>query len=156
MKTAMLAAMLCVALSSSASAESAAPLVTQFMQAWNAADAKTLGALFAPDADLVTPTGIDSKGRDAIEAFYAAAFARGYAGSRGVGQVVRERALSPDISLIDARFAITNAKTQDGSSRAAEGGIMTAVVRRTETGWQILALRENEGASDFTPFPPSR
>jgi hypothetical protein len=31
---------------------------------------------------------------------------------------------------------------------------MAAIVRRTETGWQILALRENEGASDFTPFPP--
>src|SRR5271154_5875986 len=156
MKTAMLAAMLCVALSASASAESAAPLVTHFMQAWNAADSKALGALFAPDADLVTPTGIDSKGRDAIEAFYAAAFARGYAGSKGAGEVVRERVLSPNISLIDARFSISDAKKQDGSPRVTETGIMAAIVRRTDTGWQILALRENEGASDFTPFPPSR
>lgn len=141
-------------LSTSASAESASPLVAQFMRAWNAADAKALGALFAPDADLVTPTGIDSKGREAIEAFYAAAFGRGYAGSRGTGEVVRERALSSDISLIDARFSISDAKKQDGSPRATETGIMAAILRRTDTGWQILALRENEGASDFTPFPP--
>ena len=156
MRLATIAGLLCMVLSTSASAEGASPLVDQFMRAWNAADAKALGALFALDADLVTPTGIDSKGRDAIEAFYAAAFVRGYAGSKGVGEVVRERALSPDISLIDARFSISDAKKQDGSPRAAETGIMTAVVRHTESGWQILALRENEGASDFTPFPPSR
>jgi uncharacterized protein (TIGR02246 family) len=141
-------------LSTAASAENTSPLVAQFMQAWNAADTKALGALFAPDADLVTPTGIDSKGREAIEAFYAAAFAHGYAGSKGVGEVVHERALSPEISLVDARFSIRNAKNQDGSPRGTEVGIMAAVVRRTETGWQILALRENAGASDFTSFPP--
>ena len=63
MRLATIAGLLCMVLSTSASAESASPLVTQFMQAWNAADAKALGALFALDADLVTPTGIDSKGR---------------------------------------------------------------------------------------------
>lgn len=154
MRLAMIAGVLCVALSTSALAESASRLVDQFMHAWNAANAKALGALFAPDADLVTPTGIDSNGREAIEAFYAAAFARGYAGSKGVGEVVHERALSADISLIDARFSISNASKQDGSPRTPETGIMAAIVRRTDAGWQILALRENEGAPDFTPFPP--
>ena len=154
MKLATIAGVMCMVLSTSASAQNAGSLVTQFMQAWNAADPKALGALFAPDADLVTPTGIDSQGREAIEAFYAAAFGRGYAGSKGDGVVVRERALSSDISLIDARFSISNAKKLDGSPRATETGIMAAIVRRTENGWQILALRENEGAPDFTPFPP--
>ena len=132
----------------------APPIVDQFMQAWNAADAKALSALFAPDGDLVTPSGIDSRGRDAIEAFYAAVFARGYAGSKGIGEIVRMRALSPDISLIDARFSIVGAKKENGALRADEHGIMTAILGRTDQGWQILALRENEGAQDFTPFPP--
>lgn len=147
---------LCLAVVSAtpASADNASALVPQFMQAWNAADAKGLSALFAPDADLVTPAGVDSKGRNAIAAFYTAAFARGYAGSKGVGEVVHMRMLSSDIVLIDARFSIVGAKKEDGSARADENGIMTAVLGRTEQGWQILALRENEGAPDFTPFPP--
>src|SRR5215469_6470946 len=133
----------------------AATLVGSFMQAWNASDAKGLGALFASDGDLVTPTGIHSRGRAAIEAFYASAFARGYAGSKGRGEIVRERALSPDISLIDARFSISGARDQNGSARAGEAGILVAVLGRTSSGWQILALRENEGAADFTSFPPA-
>lgn len=133
----------------------AAALVSSFMQAWNAADAKGLGALFASDADLVTPTGIHSRGRAAIEAFYASAFARGYAGSKGQGEIVHERTLSSDISLIDARFSIAGAHNQDGSTRNAETGILAAVIGRTSSGWQILALRENEGAADFTSFPPA-
>jgi uncharacterized protein (TIGR02246 family) len=154
MKIATIAGALCMILSTAASAQNTQPLVAQFMQAWNAAGAKALGALFAPDADLVTPTGIDSKGREAIEAFYAAVLAHGYAGSKGVGEVVHERALSPEISLVDTRFSISNAKNPDGSPRSTEMGIMAAIVRRTETGWQILALRENAGASNFTPFLP--
>lgn len=130
-------------------------LVASFMQAWNSADAKGLGELFAPDADLVTPTGIQSTGRPAIEAFYASVFARGYAGSKGQGEIVRERRLTPIVSLIDARFTITGARNQDGSPRDGEKGIIAAVVGRTASGWKILALRENEGAADLTPFPPA-
>jgi uncharacterized protein (TIGR02246 family) len=152
-------AMLIAALASIAPANAedgdASALVASFMQAWNAADAKGLSALFAPDADLVTPTGIHSRGRASIEAFYASAFARGYAGSKGQGEVVHERTLSPDIALVDARFTISGARNQDGSTRGAEAGILAAVIGRTSSGWQILALRENEGAADLTPFPPA-
>jgi len=150
-------AMLCAALlgTAPAHADDASALVASFMQAWNAADAKGLGALFAPDADLITPTGIHSRGRAAIESFYASAFTRGYAGSKGQGEIVHERALSPDISLIDARFSISGARDQNGSARAGEAGILVAVLGRTPSGWQILALRENEGAADFTTFPPA-
>ena len=154
MKIAWIPLCLVAASATPASADDASSLVSQFMQAWNAADAKGLSALFAPDADLVTPTGIDSRGRDAIAAFYATVFARGYTGSKGVGEIVHTRALSSDIILIDARFAIAGAKKEDGSLRGDESGIMTAVLGRTDQGWQILALRENEGAADFTAFPP--
>jgi len=147
------AALATPALVTDASAADASSLVDQFMRAWNAGDAHALSALFAPDGDLVTPTGIDSKGREAIQAFYAAAFARGYQGSKGEGQIVRERALSPDITLVDARFSIVGAKKEDGSPRADENGILTAVIARNDSGLQILALRENEGAADFTVFP---
>jgi uncharacterized protein (TIGR02246 family) len=151
---AMLFAALASVLPARSQNSDATALVASFMQAWNVADAKCLGALFAPDADLVTPTGVHSRGRAAIESFYASAFARGYAGSKGQGEIMHTRALSPDIALIDARFSITGARNQDGSTRRGESGILVAVIGRTSSGWQILALRENEGAADFTPYPP--
>ena len=93
---------------------------------------------------------------DHIEAFYDAVFAHGYRGSIGRGEVVSERALSPDISLIDAQWSISGARTPGGAPRGDETGIMAAVIGRTEEGWRILALRENGGASTFSPFPPTR
>jgi len=131
-------------------------LVSGFMQAWSASDPKRLSRLFAQDADLVTPDCTRSTGRENIEAFYDAVFAHGYRGSIGRGEVVSERALSPDISLIDAQWSISGARTPGGAPRGDETGIMAAVIGRTEEGWRILALRENGGASTFSPFPPTR
>jgi uncharacterized protein (TIGR02246 family) len=130
----------------------ATSLLDKFMQAWSASDAKAIGALFAPDADFISPFGISAKGRADIETFYAAAFARGYAGSAGTAEIVSTRVLAPDVSLIDAHFTISGAHHEDGSARPEEKGIMVAVLRRGTSGWQIAALRENESASQITPL----
>ena len=130
-----------------AQAESEQDLVAHFLTAWNAADAKALGALFTPDADFVSPFGQHARGRDAIQAFYATVFANGFAGSKGTGEIVSTRALAPDLMLVDARFTISRPQKE-------EKGIMAAIFRRDGDVWRIEALRENESASDFSDFPP--
>ena len=102
--------------------DGASALVASFMQDWSKADAKALAALFAPDADLVTPDGIVVKGRDRIGAFYAYAFANGYAGSRGAAEIAQTRALAfapgedPNVRVIALRevprIATRNAEPQ--------------------------------------------
>ena len=134
----------------------ASALVADFMAAWSAADAKGLANLFADGADLVTPDGMHAQGRAGIEAFYAAAFARGYGGSRGAGEIVSERNIAPGLMLVDARWSIAGAHNPDGSARPAENGILAAVLSHAEAGWRIVALRENAGAKDLTKFPPAR
>ncbi|MGH6869944.1 MAG: SgcJ/EcaC family oxidoreductase [Rhizomicrobium sp.] len=153
MKAPFLAAALLL-MPAAASAGGEQNLFTHFMAAWDAADARALSALFAPDADFVSPSGAAAKGRDNIESFYAAAFARGYAGSSGEGEIVSARPLTPDLMLIDARFAISGARQTDGQLRPVEKGIMVAVLRKSAAGWRIAALRENEGAAGFSAFPP--
>jgi uncharacterized protein (TIGR02246 family) len=130
-----------------AHAESEKDLVDHFLTAWNAADAKALGALFTPAADFVSPFGQHARGRDAIQAFYTTVFANGFAGSKGTGEIVNARALSPDLMLVDARFTISRPQKE-------EKGIMAAIFRRDGDVWRIEALRENESASDFSDFPP--
>lgn len=149
------AALLSLASTALARDPTAAPLVNRFMRAWSASDAAALGALFENDADFISPSGILAEGRPSIQAFYAAAFARGYAGSVGAGEVVRERRLSADLLLVDARFSISGARAADGSARPSEKGILAAVLRREGAGWKIEALRESEGAAGLVPFSAS-
>jgi uncharacterized protein (TIGR02246 family) len=125
-------------------------LVSQFLASWNAADAKGLSALFTEDADFVSPYGVHAAGRANIEAFYAMAFSHGFAGSKGTGEIITTRPLSPDLMLVDARFAIAR------PDRPVEKGIMAAIFRKDASGWKIAALRENEGAADLSAFPPAR
>jgi uncharacterized protein (TIGR02246 family) len=131
-----------------------ASLVSRFMQAWNAADARALSMNFAPDADFVSPFGDLVKGRANIEAFYARAFAHGYAGSRATGEVVSEKMLAPEMALLDAQWTIAAAHKPDGAPIPGEKGILVAVIRKDASGWHILALRENEGARGLVTFSP--
>ena len=74
-------------------------VVQDFGRAWDASDAKAIGDLFAPDADFVAADGMFAKGRSSIEAYYAAAFADGFAGSE------RRRRDSPSASIDAGRRA---------------------------------------------------
>ncbi|MEJ1967832.1 MAG: SgcJ/EcaC family oxidoreductase [Rhizomicrobium sp.] len=137
-----------------AASDEPSALLGRFMQAWSAADANAIAALFADDADFVSPDGYKACGRAAIAAFYAAAFARGYAGSHGAGEVAAMRPVAHELMLIDGRWCIDGARTESGDARPAQRGLLAALVRRTDGVWRIAALREAAGAADFTAFPP--
>lgn len=138
------------------SAQSAAgTLLAKFMAAWSASDATALASLFAPDADFINPWGTHASGRDEIRAFYAGAFAMGYAGSKGEGDLISVRTLDDGLAVIDGRWRIIGARNEDGSPRADEKGILVAVVGKRGPEWQILALRENTSATDVTPLAGS-
>lgn len=154
MRAILIASLVLAAFAAPAAAEEPSALLGRFMQAWSASDANGIAALFAADADFVSPDGTRASGRDAIAMFYAAAFAHGYAGSRGVGEVATTRMLAPDLALVDGRWRIDGAKTETGATRPAEQGILSAVLRRSGDGWQIVALREVGSATDFHTFPP--
>ena len=123
-------------------------VLDRFMAAWSASDAKGIATLFESDADFVSPDGYKASGRSAIERFYASAFARGYAGSHGAGEIVTTRAIAPDLVLIDGRWSI------DRAAHPLERGILSALLRRDGDGWHIVMLRENAGATTFLDFPP--
>jgi uncharacterized protein (TIGR02246 family) len=149
-RTILLASLMLAAFATPAfAADDPSALLGRFMQAWSTGDAKGIAMLFAADADFVNPDGYKASGRDAIEMFYAGAFAHGYAGSKGVGEVVATRFVAPDFVLIDGRWSIDGAKTESGAPRSVQRGILTALVRRERDGWRIVALRETNSATDF-------
>jgi uncharacterized protein (TIGR02246 family) len=155
MKRAVVATLWLVLICTPAAAQEHNPqmVVDRFMRAWDAADPKAISGLFTDEADLIAPDGAFAKGRLAVEAYYATAFANGYAGSKGMGEIIQQRELSHDLILLDSRFSIVGAHKMDGSLKADEKGAMAVVLRRAGDDWRIVALRERSG-SDFAPFPP--
>jgi uncharacterized protein (TIGR02246 family) len=122
-------------------------LIPKFTEAWAQSDARALGELFAPDADLVIPTGQLFSGREAIAGFYASVFAAGYKGSKGAGEVERLRFVGLDVALGDGTWSITGAHDADGREAAPERGIFTFVAIRQAGEWKISGLREQTGAT---------
>jgi uncharacterized protein (TIGR02246 family) len=124
-------------------------LQAQFASAWGKSDAHEIAALFAPDADLIIPTGLVMRGRPEIEAFYGGVFAQGYRGSQAGSEILRIRFLKPDLALADATWFIRNVRTKGGAAGPVETGTLVLVAAKTAEGWRIAALRESDSAKAF-------
>ena len=141
-----------LALATAASSAAAAPVIPPavealergYVAAWDRADAAAIAAFFAPDGDFTNPTGFHAQGRADVAAFYGQAFAVGYGGSRGGLKLLRTRAVAPGVMLVDGEWSIRGARTPQGDPRPSEQGLATAVLVRTDSGWRIAALREQE------------
>lgn len=127
---------------------------SQFAAAWNRADASAISALFAPDGDLIIPTGLVLRGRSEITAFYSGVFASGYAGSVGSSEIASIRFIKSDVALLDATWSIKNVHDAKGASAPDESGILALLATKGSSGWHIAALREHSSASSFQS--PSR
>jgi len=136
------------------SADSAAYLlIREFAARWADSNSVAISNLFMADADLVIPTGMVASGRPAIRAFYANAFAAGYAGSTTGATIEHIRSVSPDIAIVDAEWFIARAKTTSGTQAPTERGLLAAIISRDADGWGIIALREQTSATAYTRIP---
>src|SRR5258708_6624679 len=75
-------------------------LLDAYVAAWDRADARALGAQFAADGDFINPGGTYARGPAQVQAFYAAVFAAGYAGSRGAFHLVTVRRLAAGVIAV--------------------------------------------------------
>jgi uncharacterized protein (TIGR02246 family) len=122
-------------------------LLQNYIDAWNRADAEGIASQFVADGDLVAPDGIRASGHAAIRAFYAAAFQRGYSGSRAGISVVALRAIRRDVIIVDGTWFIENARTPAGAVAPREEGVATLVAVKAGDGWRVSAVREQTSAT---------
>lgn len=122
-----------------------------YISAWNRADAAAIGANYVADGDFINPTGFHARGPKEIQAFYARAFAAGYAGSTATFTLRATRKIAPGVVVIDGEWTIKGAHKPTGEAIPLEAGIATAVVVKTPAGWRASALREQESATKITP-----
>lgn len=123
-------------------------MVSDYLAAWSRSDAKSLGSVYAMDGEFVPPGGNRFEGSKAVTAFYQAAFARGYSGSRATATIDETRDIGAGIVLARGVWAIEGAKT---SERAfpKECGTFDMIAKKKSNRskvWQVAFLQEQATA----------
>jgi len=109
-------------------------LVQKYMDARNSRDAEKTRSLFTPDADQLVSTGEWRRGIDAVIRGAMASSQK----ETGKSSISLEaiRFLDPDLALADGRYETSTAGTSVSRKMWT-----TLVVKRTDLGWRIVAIR---------------
>lgn len=125
-------------------ANPAQAVMANVLNAWDRADARAIAAQYESRGDFVSPDGVHAAGRREIEAFYRAAFARGYEATKATATVVHVRYLSGTVAFIDGTWTIEPSSTS--KVRKPEVGLFFAAIHWGGGRWLITALREQSSA----------
>lgn len=109
-------------------------VVSQYVAAREAIDPKAVEALFTSDADQLVSSGEWRKGRDAVVRGSIAS-SRNSGGKRTI-TVESVRMITADVAIADGRYELTG--MAEGATRSMWA---TLVLKRTEQGWRITAIR---------------
>jgi uncharacterized protein (TIGR02246 family) len=120
-------------------------VVSRYVEARELSDARAVEELFTADADQLVSSGEWRKGRDAVVSG-AMASSRNTGGRRTIA-VESVRFVTADVAIADGRYELTGL-----AGGAARSMWATLVLRRTEKGWRIAAIRNMLPAAP----PPGR
>lgn len=109
-------------------------IVSKYVEARERIDPKAVEALFTSDADQLVSSGEWRKGREAVVRG-AMASSRSTGGRRTIS-VEQVRFVTPDVAIADGRYELTG--LSGGSTRSMWA---TLVVKKTNAGWRIAAIR---------------
>ena len=109
-------------------------VVARYVDARERIDPKSVEELFTSDADQLVSSGEWRKGRDAVVSGTMAS-SRNSGGKRSI-VVESVRMVTSDVAIADGRYELTG--LADGATRSMW---TTIVLKRTEKGWRISAIR---------------
>ena len=109
-------------------------VVSKYVDARERIDPKAVEALFTSDADQLVSSGEWRKGRDAVVRG-AMASSQSTGGKRTI-TVEQVRFLTPDVAIADGRYELTG--LSGGATRSMWA---TLVLKKTDAGWRIAAIR---------------
>ncbi len=104
-------------------------LVAAGEAAWAAKDPAAYAALFAEDAEFISPLGTFLHGREAIRAQHVLLFGGPFAGSTQDIGVLRTQFLTGTIAVVDLRFSLTGYQFLPPGLVATEPGVLRLLVR---------------------------
>ncbi|MDG3004644.1 SgcJ/EcaC family oxidoreductase [Paludisphaera mucosa] len=121
--------------------------VGEFVKAYEAGDAQALAALYADDAVIVDPDGLEIKGKEQIARLYAESFAVA-AGLKLDAQIEALRFLTPDVARIEGRSRLAT-PAGDAADYTRYSGLLVQKGGK----WTIAEIREYPAAAeDVEPY----
>jgi uncharacterized protein (TIGR02246 family) len=120
----------------------------QFSDAWGRGDAHARAAVWAEDANLINPFGVEAQGRAAIEKVFeqeSAGFAKG---TTHTFSNFSYRFLTPTLAAVDATGEIKGIRGPDGTPMPTLTLHVFAVMAEAGGKWQIKLARP------YVPAPP--
>ena len=109
-------------------------VVSKYVDARERVDPKAVEELFTNDADQLVTAGEWRKGRDAVVRGTMASSSS--TGGKRTITLESIRLVTPDVAIADGRYELTG--LAGGASRSMW---TTLVLKRTEKGWRIAAIR---------------
>ena len=150
------AQLLAFAAASAAVAQSAPPvpkeaavaaqaMVARFVDSWNRADGAAYGENYWPDAELVDPSGVISRGQAAIVQEHVELWAGIFKGSHITGRVRRMRMLGPRLMMVDFDAELSGIRQLPPGSPADAAGVLRNhlkhILERRHGVWKVLAAQ---------------
>jgi uncharacterized protein (TIGR02246 family) len=120
-----------------------------FVDDWNRHDMKSLGSLFADDAQFVNVIGLWWHSRAEIQKEHEALHATRMRNSHLVATETLVHLLGPDAAVLLTRWELTGDTGIDGVTLPMRRGVMSMVTVRVGSGWQIASAQN----TDIVPLP---
>jgi uncharacterized protein (TIGR02246 family) len=118
-------------------------IVSKYVDARERIDPQAVEALFTGDADQLVSSGEWRKGRDAVVRGTMAS-SRNTGGKRTI-TVEQVRFVTPEVAIADGRYELTG--MAGGATRSMWA---TLVLKKTDKGWRITAIRNMLPAAPAT------
>lgn len=120
-------------------------LVGMLRDSWNRHDMATYVALFGPDAVYVNAIGTVWRGQEEIERGHQRLHGTAFRESKITKMTHRETAVAAGVAVCVCDWEMVGAKPPEGWRMPdPRRGIMTLVLVRGESGWQIAAGQNTE------------
>lgn len=120
-------------------------MVTRFVDSWNSADGTAYGENYWPEAELVDPSGVISRGKAAIVQEHVDLWAGIFKGSRISGKVRRIRMLGPIFMMVDFDAELSGVRQLPPGSPADAAGVLhnhlKHIMERRHGIWKVLAAQ---------------
>jgi len=126
-----------------------------FVEDWNRHDIKSLGSLFADDAQFVNVIGLWWHGRAEIQKEHEALHATRMRTSHLVASETLVHLLGPDAAVLLMRWELTGDTGTDGVTLSVRRGVMSLVTVRAGSNWRI-ASAQNTDIIRLPNLPPAK
>ena len=125
--------------------QAAEDMVARFVDSWNHADGAAYGENYWPEAELVDPSGVISRGQAAIVQEHIDLWAGIFKGSHISGKVRRILMLGSDFMMVDFDAELAGVRQLAPGSPVDAAGVLhnhlKHIMERRHGAWKVLAAQ---------------